>query len=95
MSLKPSDIIKKIRLTEKGTILSEKENKYVFHVDPRANKIQIKDAIKQLFGKTAVAVNTCNYEGKKRRERRADYGRRPSWKKAVVQLKEGESIDLA
>lgn len=93
--MKPSDVIKKIRLTEKGTILAETENKYIFHVDPKANKLQIKEAVKQLFGKTAIEVNTMNYEGKKRRERRPDYGRRPSWKKAIVQLKEGEKIELA
>jgi large subunit ribosomal protein L23 len=89
------DIIDHIRLTEKGTLLSEKENKYVFHVRPHANKLQIKQAIEQLFGKTVVAVNTCNYAGKKKRERTANFGRKSHWKKAIVTLKEGERIDLA
>ena len=66
----------------------------MFHVDPRANKLQIREAIKALFGKTAVAVNTTNYAGKKRRERRADAGRRAHWKKAIVQLKEGHEIEI-
>jgi len=91
----PHDLIQTIALTEKATILSEKENKYVFRVAPRANKLQIKQAIETLFGKKVVAVNTANYAGKKRRERRADYGRTAHWKKAVVTLKEGEKIELA
>ena len=89
------DIIDSIRLTEKGTLLSEKENKYVFRVKPHANKLQIKRAIEQLFGKKVIAVNTCNYAGKKKRERTANFGRKAHWKKAIVTLKEGDRIDLA
>lgn len=91
----PYDLLGTIRLTEKATLLSEKLNKYVFNVSPRANKLQIKSAIEKLFGKKVLDVNTCNYAGKKKRERRADYGRKPHWKKAIVTLKEGEKIDLA
>jgi large subunit ribosomal protein L23 len=91
----PFDIIDSIRLTEKGTLLSEKHNQYVFRVKPYANKLQIKRAIEQLFGKKVVSVNTCNYAGKKKRERTASFGRKPHWKKAIVTLKEGERIDLA
>ena len=57
------------QLTEKASLSSEKLNKYVFRVRPRANKIQIKHAIEKLFKKKVVAVNTCNYAGKKKRER--------------------------
>jgi large subunit ribosomal protein L23 len=89
------DIIDSIRLTEKGTLLSEKQNKYVFRVKPHANKVQIKNAIEQLFGKKVIAVNTCNYAGKKKRERTANFGRKAHWKKAIVTLKEGDRIDLA
>ena len=89
------DIIDSIRLTEKGTLLSEKENKYVFRVKPHANKLQIKAAIEQLFGKKVIAVNTCNYAGKKKRERTANFGRKSHWKKAIVTLKEGDRIDVA
>jgi large subunit ribosomal protein L23 len=89
------DIIDSIRLTEKGTLLSEKQNQYVFRVKPHANKLQIKRAIEQLFGKKVIAVNTCNYAGKKKRERTAQYGRKAHWKKAIVTLKEGDRIDLA
>ena len=88
------DIIQTASLTEKASLLSEKQNKYVFRVSPRANKIQIKHAIEKLFSKTVVAVNTCNYAGKKKRERRADFGRKAHWKKAIVTLKEGDKIDL-
>ncbi len=89
------DIIDSIRLTEKGTLLSEKQNQYVFRVKPHANKLQIKQAIEQLFGKKVIAVNTCNYAGKKKRERTAAFGRKAHWKKAIVTLKEGDRIDLA
>jgi large subunit ribosomal protein L23 len=88
------DIIQTASLTEKASLLSEKQNKYVFRVAPRANKIQIKQAIEKLFNKKVVAVNTCNYAGKKKRERRADFGRKNHWKKAIVTLKEGDKIDL-
>jgi len=90
----PFDIIETASLTEKATFLSEKQNKYVFRVRPRANKVQIKRAIEKLFQKKVVDVNTCNYAGKKKRERRADFGRKSHWKKAIVTLKEGEKIDL-
>lgn len=91
----PTDLIQTICLTEKATILSEQRNQYVFRVVPRATKPQIKRAIEFLFKKTVTAVNTSNYAGKKKRERRADFGRRPHWKKAIVTLAEGEKIDLA
>jgi large subunit ribosomal protein L23 len=88
------DLIQTASLTEKASVLSEKHNKYVFRVAPRANKIQIKQAIEQLFKKKVIDVNTCNYAGKKKRERRADFGRKAHWKKAIVTLAEGEKIDL-
>ena len=90
----PYDLIQTVQLTEKASLLSEKLNKYVFRVNPRANKIQIKHAIELLFKKKVVDVNTCNYAGKKKRERRADFGRKAHWKKAIVTLEKGEKIDL-
>ena len=89
----PYDIIHTASLTEKSTMMSEKLNKYVFRVSPRANKIQIKQAIERLFQKKVVDVNTCNYTGKEKRVR-GPLGRRAHWKKAIVTLKEGEKIDL-
>ena len=63
-------------------------------VDRKANKLEIKQAVEQLFGKTVIAVRTANYDGKLKRQRRADAGRTNHWKKAIVRLKEGESLDL-
>jgi large subunit ribosomal protein L23 len=90
----PYDIIQTASLTEKASMLSEKLNKYVFRVSPRANKIQIKNAIERMFQKKVVDVNTCNYAGKKKRERTQNFGRKAHWKKAIVTLKEGDKIDL-
>jgi len=90
----PFDIIRTIRLTEKANNLTAKENQYVFEVNPVANKLEIKNAVERLFQKTVLSVNTANYAGKKKRERRADFGRRAHWKKAIVTLKEGDKIDL-
>ncbi len=90
----PHDIIQRASLTEKSSLLSEKQNKYVFRVSPRANKFQIKDAVERLFKKTVVSVNTCNYAGKKKRERSLNYGRKAHWKKAIVTLKEGDKIEF-
>jgi large subunit ribosomal protein L23 len=67
------DIIKTASLTEKSTLMSEKQNKYVFRVSPKANKIQIKNAIERLFQKTVVNVNTCNYAGKEKRLARTSW----------------------
>jgi large subunit ribosomal protein L23 len=92
----PYDIIDTVRLTEKATLLAEKENKYVFRVRPHANKTQIKQAIERLFKKTVVAVNTANYIGKKKRQRtRPGFGHKSDWKKAIVTLKAGDKIELA
>jgi large subunit ribosomal protein L23 len=91
----PSQIIANIRLTEKASLLGERNNQYVFRVATDANKIEIKQAIEKLFGKKVVRVNTAQYAGKKKRERRADFGRKAHWKKAVVTLAEGEKIELA
>lgn len=89
----PLDIIETASLTEKATLLSEKQNKYVFRVRPHANKIQIKQAVERLFQKKVVDVNTCNYAGKEKRVR-GPLGRRSHWKKAIVTLAEGEKIEL-
>ena len=90
----PFDLIQTVVLTEKATLLSEKLNQYVFRVSPRANKIQIKQAVEALMKKKVVRVNTANYAGKKKRERRADFGRRAHWKKAIVTLAAGEKIEF-
>ena len=93
--MKPAhQVVDNILLTEKGTLLTEKHNQYVFRVYPSANKNDIKAAVESLFKVHVVNVRTMNRIGKKKRERRPNYGRTSAWKKAVVTLKEGESIDL-
>ena len=87
-------VIDTIQLSEKATLLTELNNEYVFRVDRRANKLEIKQAVEKLFGKKVLSVRTANYQGKKKRERRADFGRTAHWKKAFVKLEAGESIDI-
>jgi large subunit ribosomal protein L23 len=80
-------------ITEKGTVLQEKNNQYLFRVARQANKIQIRQAIRKLFNVDVAGVRTITVHGKMRRVGRTQ-GRKPSWKKAIVTLKEGETIDL-
>lgn len=87
-------VIDNVRLSEKATLLQETNNEYVFKVDRRANKLEVKRAVQQLFGVKVTAVRTCNYAGKKKRVRRSDEGKTAQWKKAIVRLKKGDSIDL-
>ena len=86
-------VIRRMQLTEKATALAEK-NKYFFEVAPSANKIDVKRAVEELYKVSVVSVNTMKYAGKRKRERTIQYGRRSAWKRAVVTLKEGDSIDL-
>lgn len=86
-------IIKKIQLTEKGTALTEKANKYFIEVAKDANKLEIKNAVEKLFNVKVHKVNTINYEGKKKRTRSFRYGKRPDWKRAIVTLQEGFKIE--
>ncbi|MDD2436339.1 MAG: 50S ribosomal protein L23 [Massilibacteroides sp.] len=90
-------IIKPI-ITEKQTAITEKmPNRYGFRVSPDANKLEIKKAVGDMYGVTVVDVNTMNYSGK----RKSRYtksgvitGKQASFKKAIVTLKEGETIDF-
>jgi large subunit ribosomal protein L23 len=86
-------IIKKVQITEKGTRL-QAQNKYLLQVHPQANKIEIRKAVEQFFKVGVTAVNTMNYDGKRKRERTASFGKRADWKRAIVTLKEGDSIDV-
>ena len=87
-------VIDTVQLSEKATLLTETNNEYVFKVDPRANKLEIKEAVDKLFGKKVESVRTANYNVKKKRERRADFGRTKNWKKAFVKLADGEAIEF-
>jgi len=87
------EAVRGLHITEKGTLLAG-QNKYLFKVDPSANKLEIKQAIENFFKVKVLKVNTMNYDGKKRRERTIHFGKKPDWKRAVVTLKEGDKIDL-
>lgn len=86
------DILIKPIVTEKSTALME-ERKYTVRVPLSATKIQIRQAVEQIFKVKVQAVNTMRYEGKMKRLGRTQ-GRRSDWKKAVVTLKPGETIEL-
>jgi large subunit ribosomal protein L23 len=87
-------IIKTVRLTEKGTRQGEKLNQYTVVADRRANKLQIRQAVQQLFKVKVLRVNTMNLHGKARRQRTPQAGWAPDWKKAIVTLKAGDKIVL-
>ena len=87
------DIVKSLLRTEKGTRLMV-ENKYLFLVDKLANKIQVKRAVEDIFKVKVVSVNVLNMKGKPRRVR-YKLGKTADWKKAVVTLKEGDTIEVA
>jgi len=88
------EIIKTVRLTEKGTRQGEKHNQYTVVADPRANKAQIRQAVQELFKVKVTRVNTMNVHGKARRQRTTQAGKTNDWKKAVVTLKQGDKIVL-
>ncbi len=87
------DVLLGPMLTEKGTILKDKDNKILFKVAKNANKIEIKKAVEEIFKVKVNCVATMNYKGKKKRMGRYE-GKRPDWKKAIVTLKEGEKLDF-
>ena len=86
------DILIRPLISERSTDLMQ-EGKFVFIVDKRANKIQIANAVKEIFNVTVENVNTMNYKGKTKRRGRT-VGRTASYKKAIVKLKAGETIEF-
>jgi len=91
MKLDARHILKNHVATERTTVLREANNEYVFEVDKHANKYHIRMAVEEAFKVKVESVNTMIVPGKKRRIRREE-GKTPTWKKAVVRLKKGESI---
>jgi large subunit ribosomal protein L23 len=91
----PLDVVKTVRVTEKGTRLGEQHNQYLLVVDKRANKVDIKRAVEKLFKVKVERVNTMHVRGKARRKRTLHFGHTPSWKKAIVTLAEGQKIEIA
>ena len=100
MSIKSSILLRPI-LSEKSTRLGETKNKYVFQVEKQSNKLEIKKAIEDKFNVKILKVATLNMKGKHKNMTiksnghilRTD-GRRPSWKKAIVSLQDGYTIDI-
>lgn len=86
-------ILKRPIVTEKTTILRDALNQYVFEVDPKANKVQIRRAVEMAFDVRVADVRTSIVRGRQRRTRQG-IGQAPNWKKAVVTLYAGQEIDL-
>ncbi len=93
-----SGIIKKPLLTEKATTLSENNNRFTFVVDKKANKLQIKSEVENLYGVTVEEVRTMRYGGGKAKRKFTSRGVAEQtvslWKKAIVTVAEGETIEL-
>ncbi|MCA6070599.1 MAG: 50S ribosomal protein L23 [Endomicrobium sp.] len=87
------NIIKRPIVTEKATLLKEKDNKYTFVVNRDANKFQIKQAVESLFNVKVESVHTSNYAGKSKRMG-AHSGYKSDWKKAMVKLGAGQEIQM-
>ena len=88
-----SQVVRKPLVTERFADLRERDNKFIFEVHPHANKHEIRQAIEHYFGVKVTQVRTMNYRGKVKRMGRFS-GKRADWKKAVVTLAEGDTIDL-
>ena len=88
-----SEIILAPLISEKGTLVGEQGNQFLFKVASGANKVEIKQAIEEFFEVKVEKVRTSRLLGKTRRVGR-NVGRKPSWKKAYVTLSEGDTIDF-
>jgi len=93
MIKEPRTIVRRAMISEKGTRLREKQNGYLFEVSRDANKIEIKRAIEAIFSVKVDSVRTIRVHGKPKRQGRFA-GHRPDWKKALVTLKKGQTIEL-
>jgi large subunit ribosomal protein L23 len=89
----PRSVVRRALITEKGTVLREVRNQYLFEVQRDANKIEIKRAVETIFNVKVVSVRTQQNHGKVRRQGRFA-GRRSDWKKAIVTLKPDQKIEL-
>jgi large subunit ribosomal protein L23 len=93
MMLADQDVVRRPLITEKAERGRETNRQYAFEVHRDATKIQVKGAVEKLFAVHVTAVRTAVARGKNKRVGR-NIGRRPNWKKAIVTLKEGETIAL-
>ena len=87
-------VVKRILVTEKSTAARDASNKYFFEVDRKANKVEITNAVEKLFKVKVIDVRVMHVLGKKKRMGRV-IGQKSSWKKAVVTLAAGNSIEFA
>ncbi len=87
-------VVKRILVTEKSTAARDASNKYFFEVDRKANKVEITNAVEKLFKVKVIEVRVMHVLGKKKRMGRT-IGQKSSWKKAVVTLAAGNSIEFA
>jgi large subunit ribosomal protein L23 len=93
MNRDPRSIVRKVLITEKGTVLRETHNQYFFEVARDANKIEIKRAVENIFKVKVDNVRTMQLRGKVKRQGRW-VGRRNDWKKAIVTLQPDQKIEL-
>jgi len=91
--MEPQQLIRRPLITEKSTKLKEASNTICFEVDRTANKIEIRKAVERLFGVKVTSVRVANRQGKWKRMGRF-LGQRKNWKKAYVQLAEGQKIEF-
>ena len=89
----PRTVVRKVLITEKGTVMRELRNEYVFEVARDANKIEIQHAVEKIFSVKVAGVRTMQLRGKVKRQGRW-VGRRNDWKKAIVTLKPDQKIEL-
>ncbi len=91
--MEPQQLIRRPLITEKSTKLKDASNTICFEVDRAANKIEIRKAVEKLFGVKVTSVRVANRQGKWKRMGRF-LGQRKNWKKAYVQLAEGQKIEF-
>ncbi len=89
----PYQVLKRPLVTEKGTKQKEQSNQIAFEVDRRANKILVRNAVENIFKVKVLGVKVINVKGKERRIGR-NVGKKPDWKKAIVRIAPGETIEF-
>jgi len=95
--MKPADqVLKEFSITEKSNILSSKLGQYTFEIYPDADRISDKYAVEKTFNVSVTRVNILNRKGKRKsdRRRRGKFGQKASMKRAIVSLKEGDTIEI-
>ena len=90
--MEPSQVIIRPVVSEKSYVLAA-AGKYTFRIHPDAHKTQVRQAVEELFNVKVLRVNVCKVQSKPKR-RGALRGRKPGWKKAIVQLRAGDSIEI-